>query len=261
MLNGKKIVVVLPAYNAEKTLRQTYREIPLEIVDEVILTDDSSCDRTVQLAQKLGIKTFVHLKNKGYGANQKTCYREALAEKADIVVMLHPDYQYTPKLITAMAAMIASEEFDIVLASRILGKGALAGGMPLYKYIANRFLSAAQNLMLNHKLSEYHTGYRAFSREVLSNLPLGENSDDFAFDNEILAQAIYFNYKIGEISCPTKYFDDASSISFGRSLIYGIKVLEISVKFLLQKFGLKQYSIFDYSGKKLEILKRKIGEC
>lgn len=255
MLNSKKIVVVLPAYNAEKTLRQTYEEIPLEIVDEVILTDDASCDRTVQFAQKLGIKTFVHLKNKGYGANQKTCYREALMEKADIVVMLHPDYQYTPKLITAMAAMIASGEFDIVLASRILGKGALAGGMPLYKYIANRFLSALQNLMLNHKLSEYHTGYRAFSQGVLSSIPLEENSDDFVFDNEILAQAIYFNYKIGEISCPTKYFDDASSINFKRSVIYGISVLKTSVKFVLQKFGLKQYSIFDYSGKKLEILK------
>ncbi len=244
MLNGKKIIVVMPAYNAEKTLRRTYEEIPAEIVDEVILTDDASHDKTVQLARKLGIETFLHLENKGYGANQKTCYRQALSKGADIVIMLHPDYQYTPRLITAMSAMITSGEFDVVLASRILGKGALAGGMPLYKYISNRFLTAFENLMLNQKLSEYHTGYRAFSRNVLSSLPLEENSNDFVFDNEILAQITYFGFRIGEISCPTKYFADASSINFRRSLKYGINVLQTSVKFALQRLGLKKYQIF-----------------
>lgn len=253
MLYGKKIIVVLPAYNAEKTLRQTYEEIPHEIVDNVILTDDASRDRTVEVAKELGIETFVHLENKGYGANQKTCYQEALKKGADIIIMLHPDYQYTPKLITAMAAMISSGEFDVVLASRILGKGALAGGMPLYKYISNRFLTAFENIMLNQKLSEYHTGYRAFSREVLLALPLAENSDDFVFDNEILAQIIYFGFRIGEISCPTKYFGDASSINFKRSITYGINVLQTSLKFVIQKLGLSQYPLFDLKGRKLDV--------
>ena len=249
--NNNLIVVVLPAYNAEKTLRQTYQEIPREIVDEVILTEDASRDKTVQLARELGIKTFIHLKNEGYGANQKTCYRQALKKEADIIIMLHPDYQYTPRLITAMAAMIVSGEFDVVLASRILGKGALVGGMPLYKYISNRFLTAFENLILNQKLSEYHTGYRAFSREVLSSLPLGENSNDFVFDNEILAQIIYFGFRIGEISCPTRYFPDASSINLRRSIIYGIGVLRTSIKFAVQRLGLRRYSIFAPNGKKL----------
>lgn len=251
MLQGKKIIVVLPAYNAEKTLRQTYEEIPHEIVDEVILTDDASHDRTVEVAKELGIETFVHLENKGYGANQKTCYREALKREADIVIMLHPDYQYTPKLITAMAAMIVSGEFDVVLASRILGKGALSGGMPFYKYISNRLLTAFENLMLNQKLSEYHTGYRAFTRKVLLTLPLEENSNDFVFDNEILAQIVYFGFKIGEISCPTKYFPEASSINFKRSVIYGRDVIRTSIKFVIQKLGLKQYSLFNPNGEKL----------
>lgn len=258
MLNGKKIIVVLPAYNAEKTLRQTYKEIPQDIVDEVILTDDASRDRTPKIARELGIETFVHLENKGYGANQKTCYRQALRREADIVVMLHPDYQYTPKLVTAMAAMIASGEFDIVLASRILGKGALAGGMPLYKYVSNRFLTAFENLMLNQKLSEYHTGYRAFSREVLSSLPMEENSDDFVFDNQVLVQSIYFGFRIGEISCPTKYFSDASSINFRRSLIYGISVLRTSIQFAVQKLGLRQYPFFAPRGRKLETTDSKV---
>ncbi len=253
MLNGKKIVVVLPAYNAEKTLQQTYEEIPKDIVDEVILTDDASRDRTPKIARELGIETFVHLENKGYGANQKTCYRQALRKGADIVVMLHPDYQYTPKLVTAMAAMIASGEFDVVLASRILGKGALAGGMPLYKYVSNRFLTAFENLMLNQKLSEYHTGYRAFNREVLSSLPMEENSDDFVFDNQVLAQSIYFGFRIGEISCPTKYFSDASSINFRRSLAYGISVLRTSIQFAVQKLGLRQYSLFAPHGRRLKL--------
>ena len=251
MLSGKKIIVVLPAYNAEKTLRQTYGEIPREIVDEVILTDDASHDKTVQLARELGIKTFIHLENEGYGANQKTCYRQALKEEADIIIMLHPDYQYTPKLITAMAAMIVSGEFDVVLASRILGKGALAGGMPLYKYVSNRLLTAFENLALNQKLSEYHTGYRAFSKEVLFTLPLEENSNDFVFDNEILAQIIYFGFRIGELSCPTRYFPDASSINLRRSIIYGTGVLRTSIKFAVQKTGLGRYPLFNPHGRKL----------
>ena len=253
MLNGKKIIIVLPAYNAERTLRQTYEEIPKDIVDGVILTDDASRDGTAQVARELGIETFVHLENKGYGANQKTCYRQALKKGADIVVMLHPDYQYTPRLVTAMAAMIAPGEFDVVLASRILGKGALAGGMPLYKYVSNRLLTAFENLMLNQKLSEYHTGYRAFSREVLSTIPLEENSNDFVFDNQILAQVIHFGFRIGEISCPTKYFSDASSISFRRSVTYGISVLRTSIQFAVQKMGLRQYPLFAPHGRKLKL--------
>lgn len=244
MLNGKKIVVVMPAYNAEKTLEKTYGEIPMEIVDDVVLVDDASRDRTSEIANRIGIHTIVHENNLGYGGNQKSCYRAALELGADIVIMVHPDYQYTPKLIPAMASMIAYGEFDAVLASRILGIGALEGGMPLYKYVANRFLTLFENLMLGHKLSEYHTGYRAFSREILERLPLEKNSNDFVFDNQMLAQIIWFGYRIGELSCPTKYFTDASSINFRRSVIYGLGVLKTSAQFRLQKWGLRASSIF-----------------
>jgi glycosyltransferase involved in cell wall biosynthesis len=254
MLHGKKIAVVLPAYRAEKTLELTYNDIPMDIVDEVILVDDCSDDRTTEEAKRLGIKNIVvHEENLGYGGNQKTCYREALRLGADIVVMLHPDYQYPPKLITAMASMIASGEFDVVLGSRILGPGAMKGGMPVYKYISNRVLTFLENVLLSHKLSEYHTGYRAFAREVLEKLPILENSDDFVFDNQILTQAIYFGFRIGEISCPTKYFPEASSINFLRSVVYGIGVLTSAFKFRLQKIGVKKFPIFDEQGKKLKI--------
>jgi glycosyltransferase involved in cell wall biosynthesis len=244
MLNGKKIVVIMPAYNAEKTLEKTYREIPLEFVDDVILVDDASQDRTPEVARKMGIRTIIHETNLGYGANQKTCYRAALELGADIIVMVHPDYQYTPKLIPALASMIAYGEFDAVLGSRILGVGALRGGMPLYKYISNRFLTLFENLLLNHKLSEYHTGYRAFSREVLEKLPLEKNSNDFVFDNQMLAQLIWFGYRIGEVSCPTKYFPEASSINFQRSFMYGLGVLKTSLQFRLQKWGILSSPIF-----------------
>lgn len=244
MLNGKKIVVVMPAYNAEKTLEKTYSEIPFEIVDDVVLVDDASRDRTSEIARGLGVRTVVHEKNLGYGGNQKTCYRTALDLGADIVIMVHPDYQYTPKLIPAMAAMIAYGEFDAILASRILGIGALEGGMPLYKYLANRFLTLLENVLLGHKLSEYHTGYRAFSREILEQLPLGNNSDDFVFDNQMLAQIIWFGYRIGELSCPTKYFAEASSINFRRSVVYGLGVLKTAMQFRLQKWGVGSSPIF-----------------
>jgi glycosyltransferase involved in cell wall biosynthesis len=245
MLNGKRVAVVLPAYNAAKTLEMTYREIPFEFVDDVVLVDDASRDDTAEVARRLGITTIVHEQNKGYGGNQKTCYRTALELGADIVVMLHPDYQYTPRLITAMAAMIAYGEFDAVLASRILGIGALKGGMPLYKYIANRFLTLFENIMLGHKLSEYHTGYRAFSREILESLPLDRNSDDFVFDNQMLAQIIWFGFSIGEVSCPTKYFEDASSINFQRSVVYGLGVLRTSLLFRLARTGIFRSAIFE----------------
>lgn len=235
MLFNKKIAVVLPAYNAAKTLKKTYDEIPLDIVDEILLIDDASSDETSAVAKDLGIKTFTHSKNLGYGGNQKTCYKEALAVNADIVVMLHPDYQYTPNLITSIASMVACGEFDACIASRILGKGALKGGMPLYKYISNRILTFFENICLNQKLSEYHTGYRAFSKDLLETLPLDKNSNDFVFDNEMLAQAVFFNYNIGEISCPTKYFPEASSISFKRSVKYGLGVLRVSLSYLLAK--------------------------
>jgi len=251
MLSGKKIIVVMPAYNAEKMLRQTYEELPHEYVDDVILVDDASGDATAKLAQELSIKTILHTQNMGYGANQKTCYREALRHGADIVIMVHPDYQYSPRLVTAMASMIVSGHYDIILASRILGGGALKGGMPLYKYIANRFLTFAENLVLGVKLSEYHTGYRAFSREALETLPLEENSDDFVFDNELLAQAVYFGFRIGEVSCPTRYFDDASSISFRRSIKYGFGVIATSLKFKLQKIGMANYGLFSRDGRRL----------
>jgi glycosyltransferase involved in cell wall biosynthesis len=252
MLLKKKIVVVLPAYHAEKTLEKTYKEIPLDIVDEVVLVDDCSDDGTVEEGKRLGIEHIVvHEKNIGYGGNQKSCYAKALELGADIVVMLHPDYQYTPKLLTAMASMVASGEFDIVLASRILGTGALKGGMPLYKYISNRFLTMVENMLLGYKLSEYHTGYRAFSREVLETLPLVENSDDFVFDNQMLAQGIFFGFRLGEISCPTKYFPEASSIGFMRSVTYGLGVLKTAFHCRFQKMGYKEYKIFDKNGRKL----------
>jgi glycosyltransferase involved in cell wall biosynthesis len=245
MLNGKKIVVVMPAYNAEKTLEQTYRELPLEFVDEIILVDDRSKDNTAQLSAKLGIVTFVHHENFGYGRNQKTCYREALVRGADIVIMVHPDYQYSPHLIVSLAGMIAYSEYDVALGSRILGVSALKGGMPIYKYIANRFLTLFENLLLRYKLSEYHTGYRAFSRTVLESLPLEANSDDFVFDNQMLAQAIYFGYRIGEVSCPTRYFAEASSINFSRSVKYGFGVLATALQFRMQKMHLAHFGIFD----------------
>ena len=251
MLNNKKIVVVMPAFNAEKTLQQTYSELPFDIVDEVLLVDDGSSDFTVQVAHELGLTTFRHDKNMGYGKNQKTCYREALQRGADIVVMVHPDYQYSPKLVTPLAGMIAFGEYDVVIASRILGNGALAGGMPLYKYVSNRFLTAVQNLLTGQKLSEYHTGFRAFSREVLESLPLEDNTDDFIFDNEMLAQIIFYDYRIGEISCPTRYFDEASSINFQRSVRYGLGVLSVSLQFRLQKMGLGSFRIFNPAGLKL----------
>jgi glycosyltransferase involved in cell wall biosynthesis len=251
VLNNKKVIAVLPAYNAASTLAQTYKEIPPDIVDEVLLVDDKSSDTTVGLAKEMGLTVFLHNRNLGYGRNQKTCYREALKSGAEIIVMLHPDYQYSPKLIVSLAAMIAYGEYDVALGSRILGVGALEGGMPLYKYIANRFLTLVQNLLLNYKLSEYHTGYRAFARKVLEDLPLEDNSDDFLFDNEMLAQAIYFKYRIGEVSCPTRYFAEASSINFRRSVKYGLGVLATSFKFRLQKLKLGKFRLFDLSRSKL----------
>ena len=253
MLNGKRITVVLPAYNAEKTLKVTYDEIPKDIVDEIILTDDHSNDKTVEIAKTLRLRLFVHEKNLGYGGNQKTCYREALARGADVVVMLHPDYQYPPKLITAMAGLITSGVFDVVLGSRILGNMALRGGMPLYKYVANRLLTLIENNMISQKVSEYHTGYRAFSREVLLNLPILENSDDFIFDNEILLQAFYFGYRIGEISSPSSYTEESSSINFRRSIIYGFNVLATALKYLLCKYSLAKFPIFDKGGRKIAV--------
>jgi len=252
MINGKRIAVVMPAYNAEKTLEQTVRDMP-EAVDIKILVDDSSSDQTVRLAKRLGLTTFVHDRNYGYGRNQQTCYREALAAGADVVVMVHPDYQYTPLLVTALAGMVASGVYDVVLGSRIVGGGALQGGMPLYKYVANRFLTAFQNLFLGAKLSEYHTGFRAFSRDALLRLPLFENADGFVFDNEVLAQCIYFGLRIGEISCPTKYFEEASSIRFGPSVRYGFGVLATTMKFVLQKLGLMRFGLFSPSGRKLTV--------
>ena len=244
MILGKTVAVVLPAYKAAQTLMQTFQDIPSGVVDEVLLVDDASSDRTVELARELGIHTFVHQTNLGYGANQKTCYREALALGADVVVMLHPDYQYEPRLVTAMSAMIASEVYDVVIGSRILGDTARRGGMPLYKYFSNRFLTLAQNFLLRAKLSEYHTGYRAFSRKVLEELPLLANSDDFVFDNEMLAQVIAFGYRLGEVSCPTRYFAEASSINFRRSVVYGLGVLRTSLCYRLWKWGLIHPRIF-----------------
>ena len=251
MINNKRIAVVLPAYNAEKTLEATVRELP-DLVDIRILVDDHSSDRTVDIAHRLGLQYYVHDRNYGYGRNQQTCYREALAAGADVVIMVHPDYQYTPLLVTALASMVAYGVYDVVLGSRIIGGTALHGGMPVYKYIANRLLTAFENLFLGIKLSEYHTGYRAFSREVLTRLPLRENSDDFVFDNQMLAQCVHFGYRIGEVSCPTKYFEEASSINFRRSVQYGLGVIGTTLRFALERGGIAHSVIFSKKGKTLE---------
>jgi len=244
VLKGKHIVVVMPAYNAERTLRRTYAEIPTDVVDDVILVDDKSQDQTAEIARTLGINTIVHSKNLGYGGNQKTCYKEAIKLGADVVIMVHPDYQYTPKLITAMASLIAEGLFDCVLGSRILGVGALRGGMPRYKFVANRLLTFAQNLLLDYKLSEYHTGYRAFSRKLLETLPLETNKDGFVFDNQMLSQIIYAGFTIGEITCPTRYMEDSSSISFPRAVLYGIGVIKTAAAFRLHRWGFRKDRLF-----------------
>src|SRR5580704_9406837 len=251
MINGKRIAVVFPAYNAEKTLEATVRELP-DLVDIRILVDDHSSDRTVEIAHRLGLQSFVHDRNYGYGRNQQTCYREALVAGADVVIMVHPDYQYTPLLVTAMASMIAYDVYDVVLGSRILGGQARRGGMPLWKYIANRFLTLFENSCLGAKLSEYHTGYRAFSSSVLTDLPLLENSDDFVFDNQMLAQCVMFGFRLGEVSCPTKYFAEASSINFRRSVQYGLGVLATTLEFALQRLGILHLPRFSDQGRKLE---------
>lgn len=252
MINNKKVVVIMPAYNAEKTLKQTYDEIYKDFVDEVILVDDNSQDNTKLVSKELNIKTIVHKENKGYGGNQKSCYKAALKSGADIVVMLHPDYQYTPKLIPAIVCMMAFEQYDAVLASRMLGNSALKGGMPFYKFVANKFLTGFENLLTGEKLSEYHTGFRGFTRKVLENLPLADCDDDFIFDNEIIALLFYKNYKIGELSCPTKYFKEASSINFARSCKYGFGVLGVSLKYRLAKMGIKS-KIFKPNAEKLDL--------
>jgi glycosyltransferase involved in cell wall biosynthesis len=246
MINNKKLIVVLPAYNAELTLEQTYREIPMDIVDEVVLVDDASSDRTVDKAKELGIRHVVsHEKNKGYGGNQKTCYNTALSLNADIVIMLHPDYQYTPKLIPSMAYLIADDVYPVVLGSRILGNGALRGGMPLYKFIFNRFLTFFENVLIGQKLSEYHTGYRAFSKDVLEKIDYMKCSDDFVFDNQMLSQIFYAGFEIAEITCPTKYFKEASSINFKRSVTYGMGVLRTSLIHFLQRTGMAKFSLYE----------------
>jgi len=245
MLNQKKITVVLPAYNAAKTLEKTVSELDRTVVDDILLVDDFSHDETVRRARELGLRSFLHDKNYGYGRNQKTCYSEALKAGADVIVMLHPDYQYSPKLVPAMAAMVASEEYDVVLGSRILGGKARRGGMPLYKYLSNRVLTLAENFLLGSKLSEFHTGFRAFSRKVLEELPLHRNGDGFVFDNEMLAQSIFFDFKVGEVSCPTRYFPEASSINFRSSVLYGFGVLWTAVRFRLHKWGLMRFAIFE----------------
>jgi glycosyltransferase involved in cell wall biosynthesis len=251
VFHNHKVVVVMPAYNAARTIERTYREIPLDLVDEVIVTDDASHDETVEIARRLGLRTLVHEENRGYGGNQKTCYTEALRIGADVIVMLHPDYQYTPKLIPAMISLITDGPFQVVLGSRVLGGRALAGGMPLYKYVSNRGLTAFQNWMCGAKLSEYHTGYRAFSRRVLESLPLLENSDDFVFDNQILAQILLAGFDVGEVSCPAAYFDEASSINFRRSVKYGLGVVTTSLQAFLQRKGLASARIFDPRGRRL----------
>jgi len=243
----------MPAYNAEQTLRQTYSEIPMQYIDDVILVDDRSSDKTAEIARSLGCKTVVHLENRGYGGNQKTCYTEALKRGADVVVMLHPDYQYTPKLLVTMASAIAVGQYDVMLGSRVLCQSAIKGGMPIYKYVANRLLTLFQNILLGNRLSEYHTGYRAYSREVLETLPLNENSDDFVFDNQMLSQITYFGFSMGEISCPTRYFVDASSISLRRSTIYGLGVIKTSIAYRLNKMGLMESRLFDCNGTRLDI--------
>ena len=252
MFHNQRVVVVMPAYNAARTLERTVREIPMDLVDEIVVTDDASDDATVQEAKRLGLRTLIHPKNRGYGGNQKTCYQEALRLGADVVVMLHPDYQYTPRLLPSMIGLLTDGPYDVVLASRILGGGALRGGMPRYKYVANRFLTATQNLLCRAKLSEYHTGYRAFTRKVLEELPLLENSDDFVFDNQMLAQILHQGFQIGEISCPTAYFAEASSINFSRSMKYGIGVLGVSVELFLHRLGVHESPLFDLNGRKLD---------
>ena len=245
MLLGQKLVVILPAYNAEKTLARTYSEIPFDIVDEVVLVDDHSTDRTAEVGRELGIRhVLVHPQNRGYGGNQKTCYNKALELGADLVIMLHPDYQYTPRLIESMAYLAAHKVYPVVIGSRILGKGALRGGMPLYKYVFNRMLTLTQNLLMGQKLSEYHTGYRLFTADVLRNIAYQKNSDDFVFDNEMLAQICYQGYEIGEVSCPTRYFEEASSINFRRSMVYGWGVLRVALMYRLQKWGILNSPIF-----------------
>jgi glycosyltransferase involved in cell wall biosynthesis len=245
MIKGKKIVVVLPAYNAAATLEQTYKEIPMDIVDDVVLVDDNSKDETIAKAKELGIHHIVkHEVNRGYGGNQKSCYSKALSLGADIIVMLHPDYQYTPQLIESMAYMIANNVYPVALGSRILGKGALKGGMPMYKYIANRLLTLFQNILMGQKLSEYHTGYRAFDKKIFEKINIEANSDDFIFDNQMLAQIFYAGFEIGEVTCPTKYFDEASSINFKRSSIYGLGVIKVSLQYRMQKWGLIKSALF-----------------
>jgi glycosyltransferase involved in cell wall biosynthesis len=252
VFHGNKIVVVMPAYNAARTIERTYREIPLDLVDEVIVTDDASHDETVEIARRLGLHTIVHGTNRGYGGNQKTCYAEALRLGADVTVMLHPDYQYSPRLIPALIGLITDGPFDVVLGSRVLGGRALAGGMPRYKYVANRMLTAIENLLCGAKLSEYHTGYRAFSRQVLESLPLLENSDDFVFDNQMLAQILLAGFEIGEVTCPAAYFEEASSINFRRSVRYGLGVLGVSLQAFLHRKKLARFRIFDPDGRRLD---------
>ena len=251
MIKGRKLVVVMPAYNAARTLEKTYADLPHQIVDEVIVVDDQSHDETVEIARRLGAHTIRHDRNLGYGGNQKTCYAAALELDADLVVMIHPDYQYSPRLCGAMAWMVASDEYDLVLASRILGRGARAGGMPLWRYAANRALTLIENLLLSMKLSEYHTGYRSFSRQGLETLPLGENSDDFVFDNQILAQAVRFGFRIGEVSCPTRYRGDSSSIDFRRSVKYGFGVLATALAYRLEALRLGRFRVFSETGRRL----------
>ena len=251
MFQNQRVVVVMPAFNAARTLERTVREIPMDLVDEVIVTDDASADDTVAEARRLGLRTLVHERNRGYGGNQKTCYQAALDLGANIVVMLHPDYQYTPRLLPSMIGLLADGPFDVVLGSRILGGNALAGGMPRYKYVANRLLTSIQNLLADTELSDYHTGYRAFTRPVLEALPLLENSDDFVFDNQMLAQILYHGFRVGEISCPAAYFEEASSIGFRRSVSYGLGVLGVSFQLFLQRRGWATFPIFDPSGRKL----------
>ncbi len=253
MLNGQKICVVMPGYNAEGTVKKTYEEIPKDIVDDVILVDDGSKDRTAEVARSLGVHTIVHPKNRGYGGNQKTCYTEALRRGADIVVMVHPDYQYTPKLIPALASCISSGLYDVALGSRILGGTARAGGMPMYKYVSNRFLTAFENIVIDQRLSEYHTGYRAFSRKVLTTLPLEENDDDFVFDNQMLVQAVYFGFKIAEVSCPTRYETESSSIGFKRSVVYGLGVLKAAMEMRLARTGIATPRYLSPEGRRLAI--------
>lgn len=253
MIAGKKLIVVLPAYNAQKTLKRTYEEIPKEIVDEVILVDDASSDETVRVAKELNLEVIVHPENKGYGANQKTCYQEALRKGADIVIMLHPDYQYPPKLVLPLAAMVSSGMFDVALGSRILAGYALKGGMPLYKYISNRILTFIQNIFTGAKLSEYHSGFRAFSRRFLLSVPLLDNSQDFVFDNQILLQAIFFGYRIGEISAPSIYHKDCSSINLKRSIKYGLEVLLCTLKFIFSRWRIYKYRIFNPQAKRIKL--------